>query len=156
MVGKLDKKRTRFMSRPSGLLLHLDMLSQLFQHLASLPSCWNRPEGGSECANSLRPFALCWLRFKRLWIFLCRRGFLGLSGPVVDVPVVFIEETIIFVHFTHAHVSQIFSGKCGKKKLTLPHSSLTALICIIPFPQISNMNKRLLKVGQFLETNIGA
>jgi hypothetical protein len=91
------------------------MLPQQLQDLAIPPPLGHRPVCGPEVADSLRPLAGGWVALDDVLLVrgACGRGWrardagvgvrlgvgvgLELGGPVVDIPVVLVEEEVVLI-----------------------------------------------------------
>ena len=126
----------------------LDVPPQQRQDLAVPPPRWNRPVRWLECANGLGPLAgagLAFLLVLDLYVLtlriLCRKTIstaLGclvrggrrlLRSPVVDVPVVLVQEQVVLLEQLGRHGTKLGVGESAHEEVTFEGSPLAALIC---------------------------
>jgi hypothetical protein len=116
---------------------------QLIKDLAVPPARRYRPIGRLEVAHRLRPLArgrlACDLVALRLrvnvrggWRLRGRRvrgrELLLLRGPVVNIPIVLIEETVVLVEELGGQRGEVSSCEGGKKKIGFESSTLSGLV----------------------------
>lgn len=122
------------------------MRPQLLQDLTILPPFWHGPVRRLEVAHGLRPFALGGVFGQLILLPVkepgvrrgagragCNGGVGGgvglfLAGPVVDVPVVLVEEEVVLGQFLGCHCREILRRKGGEEKIRLEGSALPRLV----------------------------
>lgn len=91
------------------------MVPQHVENLAAPPSLRHRPIRRLEVAHRLRPLARGWLGAHDAIVGRVRRGHprprLALRGPVVDVPVVFVEKQVVLRQEARRHGGEVRLGK---------------------------------------------
>lgn len=115
-----------------------NMLPQPPQHLTPLPPSRHRPIRRPIRPQRLRPLPLRRLHYLPL-LFILRRlplcvgcggrsRLLGLGSPVVDVPVILVEETIVFGHLGGCHGGEVRVGEGGEEEVGFADAAFAGLV----------------------------
>lgn len=114
------------------------MIPQHGENLAVLPPRGDGSVRGLEVANRLRPLArgrvACDLVARRLGVLggWVRRGeLLLLRGPVVNVPVVLVEEEVVLVEQLGGERGEVLGCECREEEVGLEGSALAGLVFIL-------------------------
>ncbi len=127
------------------------MLPQHGQYLTILPPCRHRPIRRFESPYRLRPLPTPRrpltprIRRRRAVDPCALRGRCGkfgavafgglargrgrfLRGPVVDVPVVFVEEEVVLLELGRRHAAEVGVGEGGEEEIRFEGSAFSALV----------------------------
>ncbi len=100
------------------------------QDLAVAPARRHGPVGGLEGADGLGPLAGARRQLLVLLVLLVRGPVrLGLRGPVVDVPVVLVQEAVVGVELGWRQGCQVGGGEGGQDEVRLQRAALARLVC---------------------------
>ena len=125
------------------------MLPQQLEHLATPPALRHRPVRGLVVADGLRPLSLgrvahgddaVLVEVSRVGghgasgCFAAGDGWVGgrcgfvLGGPVVYVPVVFVEEEVVLCELGFGHGLEVFGCEGGEEEVAFEGSALARLV----------------------------
>lgn len=125
------------------------MLPQQLEHLAAPPALRHRPIRGLVVADGLRPLALGRVAHGDDAVLVevlgvggdgsrgCLavgngrvggRGGIVLGCPVVDVPVVFVEEEVVLGELGFGHGLEVFGGEGGEEEVAFQGSAFAGLV----------------------------
>lgn len=123
------------------LLLHLlrlitppnpDMLPQQSQNLTPLPPLGHRPVRRLERPHRLRPLpgsgGLVHCSVLQRGGLAGGKGDVGLGGPVVNVPVVFVEEAVVFGELGGGHLGEVGGGEGGEEEVGFEGAAFAGLV----------------------------
>lgn len=125
-----------------------NMIPEQLQNLTLPPPLRHRPIRGAEIAHRLRPLATRRLTLNHVVSVagvggaraalgdgrvgrgrVRRRRGLALRRPVVDVPVVLVEEQVVLVKLCGRHGGEVGGGEGGEEEVRLEGSALAGLVC---------------------------